>query len=154
MSAEKCDSVEVVTRVRYAETDQMGVAYYANHFVWFEVGRNEFCRQRGFSYRKLEDDFGLYLVVVEARCRYLAPVRYDDEILIRTWLGELRKRSLSFRYEIVSLGDGRKIAEGETVHVVVDREGRARTLPSLFAERMSGCQGAGSLTAPGGRDIF
>jgi len=64
MSEEKRDSIEVVTRVRYAETDQMGVAYYANHFIWFEVGRSEFCRQRGFSYRKLEEDYGLYLVVL------------------------------------------------------------------------------------------
>jgi acyl-CoA thioester hydrolase len=153
MSEEKRDSVEVVTRVRYAETDQMGVAYYANHFIWFEVGRSEFCRQRGFSYRKLEEDYGLYLVVVEARCRYLAPARYDDEILIRTWLGELRKRSLSFHYEIVNREDGRKLAEGETVHVVVDRKGRARTLPSLFAERMEGGEATG-LTASEGRDIF
>ncbi|MCS6818192.1 MAG: acyl-CoA thioesterase [Blastocatellia bacterium] len=135
------DPVEVATRVRYAETDQMGVAYYANHFVWFEVGRSEFCRQRGFAYRQLEEEWGLYLVVVEARCRYLAPARYDDEIIIRTWLGETRKRSLSFRYEILG-EDGRKLAEGETVHVVVDREGRARTLPPIFIERLR--RGAGA----------
>ncbi len=131
------EPVEVTTRVRYAETDQMGVAYYANHFVWFEIGRSEFCRQRGFAYRRLEEEFGLYLVVVEARCRYLAPARYDDEIVIRTWLGDRRRRSLSFRYEILHRADGRKLAEGETVHVVVDREGRARTLPEPFIERMS-----------------
>jgi len=130
------DPIEVATRVRYAETDQMGVAYYANHFVWFEVGRSEFCRQCGFAYRQLEEEFGLYLVVVEARCRYLAPARYDDEIVIRTWLGEIRKRSLSFRYEILKREDGRKLAEGETVHVVVDREGRARALPPIFVERL------------------
>ncbi len=137
MKEKERDPVEVTTRVRYAETDQMGIAYYANHFVWFEVGRSEFCRQRGFAYRRLEEEFGLYLAVVEARCRYLAPARYDDELVIRTWVGELRRRSLSFRYEILRRQDGRKLAEGETVHVVVDRQGRTRTLPALFVEPLS-----------------
>ncbi len=142
MDEERRDPVEVATRVRYAETDQMGVAYYANHFIWFEVGRSEFCRQRGFAYRQLEEEFGFYLVVVEARCRYLAPARYDDEIVIRTWLGEMRKRSLSFRYEIFKREDGRKLAEGETVHVLVDREGRARALPPILVERLGRGGGA------------
>jgi acyl-CoA thioester hydrolase len=142
MDEQRSDAVEAVTRVRYAETDQMGVAYYANHFVWFEIGRSEFCRQRGFAYRQLEEEFGLYLVVVQARCRYMAPARYDDEIVIRTWLGELRTRSLSFRYEILKREDGRLLAEGETVHVVVDREGRARALPPLFIQSLRRDEGA------------
>jgi len=73
-------------RVRYAETDQMGVVYHANHFIWFEIGRVELMRQLGFSYRDMEREHECFIPVVDARCRYKAPARYDDEIIVRTYL--------------------------------------------------------------------
>src|SRR5687768_11605440 len=88
-------------RVRYAETDQMGVAYYANYFIWFEVGRAEFCRQRGFSYEQMERETDSFLVVASAQCRYRSPLRYDCEFLVRTRLKEFRKRTLTFSYQLI-----------------------------------------------------
>ncbi|HEX5483573.1 MAG TPA: thioesterase family protein [Terriglobia bacterium] len=120
-------------RVRYAETDQMGVVYHSNHFIWFEIGRTDFCRQLGFAYREMEQD-GLYIVVAEARCRYKAPARYDDEILIRTCLRDVRKRVLAFGYEVYRLPEHELLAEGETVHVVTDRDGRPRVLPEKYRD--------------------
>ena len=121
-------------RVRYAETDQMGVVYYANFLVWFEIGRGDFCRQHGFAYREMEDQDGLYIMVAEVRCRYKAPARYDDEIQVRTCLRASRKRVLVFGYEVCRLPDQELLAEGETVHVITDREGHARTLPDRYVE--------------------
>jgi acyl-CoA thioester hydrolase len=121
-------------RVRYAETDQMGVVYYANFLVWFEIGRGDFCRQHGFAYREMEEQDGLYIMVAEVRCRYKAPARYDDEIEIRTSLRASRKRVLVFGYEIYRLPDEELLAEGETVHVITDREGHARALPDRYVE--------------------
>jgi acyl-CoA thioester hydrolase len=126
--------VSTTLRVRYAETDQMGVVYYANYLVWFEIGRTDFCRQRGFAYREMEAQDGLYIMVAEARCRYKAPARYDDEIEVRTSLREVRKRVLVFRYEIYRQLDEELLAEGETVHVITDREGRPRVLPDRYRE--------------------
>lgn len=121
-------------RVRYAETDQMGVVYYANFLVWFEIGRGDFCRQHGFAYREMEEQDGLYIMVAEARCRYKAPARYDDEIEVRTCLRASRKRVLVFGYEVYRLPDQDLLAEGETVHVITDREGHPRTLPDRYIE--------------------
>ncbi len=121
-------------RVRYAETDQMGIVYYANFFVWFEIGRTDFCRQQGFAYRDMEKQHGLYIIVAEARCRYKAPARYDDEILVRTCLRGVRKRVLVFGYEVYRKQDDELLAVGETVHVITDREGRPRALPDQFRE--------------------
>jgi acyl-CoA thioester hydrolase len=126
--------VSTPLRVRYAETDQMGVVYYANYLVWFEIGRTDFCRQRGFAYREMESEDGLYIMVAEARCRYKAPARYDDEIEVRTSLGEARKRVLVFRYEVFRQPGEDLLAEGETVHVVTDREGHPRVLPEKYRE--------------------
>ena len=119
-------------RVRYAETDQMGVVYYANYLVWFEIGRTDFCLQHGFAYRAMEQEDGLYIMVAEARCRYKAPARYDDEILIRTRVTGMRKRVLIFGYEIYKQSADDLIAEGETVHVITDRDGHPRTLPDKY----------------------
>ena len=94
-------------RVRYAETDQMGVVYYANYLVWFEIGRTDLCLQHGFAYRDMEREDGLYIMVAEARCRYKAPARYDDEIVIRTRVTGMRKRVLIFGYEIYRQTHGR-----------------------------------------------
>ena len=121
-------------RVRYAETDQMGVVYYANFLVWFEIGRTDYCREHGFAYREMEEQDGLYIMVAETRCRYKAPARYDDEIAIRTALRAMRKRVLVFGYEIYRLPEEDLLAEGETVHVITDREGRPRALPDKYRD--------------------
>jgi acyl-CoA thioester hydrolase len=121
-------------RVRYAETDQMGIVYYANFFVWFEIGRTDFCRQQGFAYREMEEQEGLYIMVAETRCRYKAPARYDDEIQVRTCLKSCRKRVLTFSYEIHRPSSGELLAEGETVHVITDRHGRPRVLPDKYRQ--------------------
>ena len=121
-------------RVRYVETDQMGVVYYANYLVWFEIGRTDFCRQHGFAYREMEERDGLFIMVAEARCRYKAPARYDDEIEVRTALRGMRKRVLTFAYEIVRPLTSELLAEGETVHVITDREGHPRVLPDKYRE--------------------
>lgn len=127
---------ETLLRVRYAETDKMGIVYYANYLVWFEIGRTEFCRTRGFSYRDMEEMDDAFLVVAESYCRYKAPAYYDDELLIRTHITELRKRSLRFGYEIVRASDGQVIAEGETGHVITDASGRVRSIPESYAQRL------------------
>lgn len=129
--------IDTRVRVRYAETDQMGVVYYANYFVWFEVGRSEFCRRQGIAYRDMERDAELYIIVAEARCRYKAPARYDDEILIRTRVTSCRKRVLVFGYEIHREASDELLAEGETVHVITDRQGRPRALPDKYREMFS-----------------
>ncbi len=128
------DWVSTNFRVRYAETDQMGVVYYANYLVWFEIGRSEFCRRRGFEYRDMEREDGLCIIVAEASCRYKASAHYDDEIEVRTCLRQVRKRVLVFGYEIYRPGDGRLLAEGETTHVIVDREGHPTALPEKYRE--------------------
>jgi acyl-CoA thioester hydrolase len=112
---------ETTLRVRYAETDQMAVVYHSNYLIWFEVGRVELLRQLGFSYAEMERD-GMNLPVVEVKCRYKHPARYDDELTIRTWLAQMRSSILRFQYEIVRKTDGRLLAEGESVHMVVGRD--------------------------------
>jgi acyl-CoA thioester hydrolase len=128
---------ETTLRVRYADTDQMGVVYHANYLIWFEIGRTEFCRARGFSYRDMEADGNAFLVVAESYCRYKAPARYDDELLVRTHVTELRRRSVRFGYEIVRLADDHIIAEGETGHVVTDSHGRVISMPDIYRQLLS-----------------
>ena len=123
---------EVKIRVRYAETDQMGVVYHSNHFVWFEVGRVEFFRQLGFSYKDMEQQDGCHIAVVDARCRYKAPARYDDEVVVRTQLKNARESMVHFGYELVRASDGLLLAEGETMHVVIDREMKKTTIPEKY----------------------
>lgn len=128
-------------RVRYAETDQMGVVYYANYLVWFELGRVDLLRAVGLSYKTLETDHGCILPVVEARCRYSAPARYDDEILIETRPALLRESVLKFMYEIYRKPGPEEservlLAEGETVHVVCDEQFQRKPLPEQYAEAM------------------
>jgi acyl-CoA thioester hydrolase len=123
---------ETTVRVRYAETDRMGVAYYATHLIWFEIGRAEMFRQMGFCYREMEEQDDTYAVVAEAHCRYLRPARYDDLLRIRTRLLEARTRTLRFGYEIVHGETGELIAVGETLHVLCDRTGRPRALPEKY----------------------
>jgi acyl-CoA thioester hydrolase len=138
------DSTSTTFRVRYAETDQMGVVYYANYFIWFEIGRTDYCRQHGFAYRDMEEQDGLYIIVAEARCRYKAPARYDDEIEVRTYLKDVRRRVLVFGYEIYRLASDELLAEGETVHVITNRAGRPRPRPATYGELlMAGMKAAG-----------
>jgi acyl-CoA thioester hydrolase len=119
---------ELEIRVRYAETDQMGVAHHASYLVWFEAGRTELIRSRGRSYAQIEAD-GWLLVVVEARCRYLRPARYDEVLTIRTRVGAVGRATLAFEYEVMRNADGDVLARGTTVHAAVDRTGRARRIP-------------------------
>jgi len=123
---------ETRLRVRYAETDQMGVVYHANYFVWFEVGRVELLRQLGFSYRDMEQNDGRGIAVIDARCRYKAPARYDDELLLRTWLVYVRESMVQFGYELMRAEDGTLLAEGDTTHIVVDREMKRAPLPEKY----------------------
>ena len=128
---------ETSIRVRYAETDRMGVVYHANYLVWFEIGRTEYCRARGFSYREMEETGSAYLVVAESYCRYKAPAYYDDELVVRTHVTELRRRSVRFGYEIIRAATGQIIAEGETGHVVTDPTGRVISLPDSYRAALS-----------------
>jgi len=123
---------ETRLRVRYAETDQMGVVYHANYFVWFEVGRVELLRQLGFSYREMEENDGCGIAVIDARCRYKAPARYDDELVLRTKLTYVRESLVQFGYELLRAEDGELLAEGDTTHVVVDRSMKKSPLPSKY----------------------
>lgn len=126
------DWSETTIRVRYAETDQMGVVYYANFFVWFELGRVELFRQLGFSYKEMEQKDDSYIVVADARCTYRRPARYDDVIRIRTRVAGLRSRSIRFDYEVVNAESGELLATGETAHVVCDRRGRPKVLAAKY----------------------
>ena len=119
-------------RVRYAETDQMGVVYHANHFVWFEIGRVEFLRQLGFSYKDMEREDECYIAVVDAQCRYKAPVHYDDEVVVRTWLTHVRDKVIRFGYELRSAQSGELLAEGETTHIVANSKMQSRALPEKY----------------------
>jgi len=120
-------------RVRYAETDQMGVVYHANYLVWFEVGRVELMRQRGLDYKRIEIEERCGIAVVEATVRYKAPARYDDELIVETQVKEVRGPVVRFAYRIVRAEDGLLLCEGETVHVVVGRDMKRMPLPRKYA---------------------
>jgi acyl-CoA thioester hydrolase len=120
-------------RVRYAETDQMGVVYHSNYLVWFEIGRVEFMREHGLSYKEMELEEGCMIAVVEAVARYRAPARYDEELVIETELQSARGAVIRFEYRVVRPEDGVLLCEGHTVHVVVDRNMKRRRLPEKYA---------------------
>ncbi len=124
--------VETVVSVRYAETDQMGIVYYANYFVWFEVGRVAWCRAKGFHYRDMEVEEGKFMTVAEAACRYKAPARFEDEVLIRTAVAFAADKVVRFQYEIRIKGTGQLLATGETTHVVTDSEVRPARIPDRY----------------------
>jgi acyl-CoA thioester hydrolase len=123
---------ETRLRVRYAETDQMGVVYHSNHFIWFEVGRVELLRQLGFCYRDTESEDGRFIAVAEAKCRYRAPARYDDEIVVRTELLNVRDSVVHFGYELRRAQDGAVLAEGETIHIVTGADMKTAVLPEKY----------------------
>ncbi len=123
---------ETRVRVRYAETDQMGVVYHSNHLIWFEVGRVEFMRQMGFSYRDMERDDGRFIAVAEVTCRYRAPAYYDEEVVVRTRLKTVRDSVIVFTYELSRAENGTLLAEGETTHIVTDSKMKVATLPEKY----------------------
>jgi acyl-CoA thioester hydrolase len=137
VAVEKPFISEARVRVRYAETDQMGVVYHANYLVWFEVGRVEFIRKLGMDYRSMEREDGIGIAVVDVSARYKYPARYDDELIIETRLVAARGAVVKFVYRIVRSADGMLLCEGETVHVVVDREMKKRVLPEKYAKRFA-----------------
>jgi acyl-CoA thioester hydrolase len=123
---------ETRLRVRYAETDQMGVVYYANYIVWMEVGRVELCKACGFNYRDMEREDGIFLAVAEANCRYRSPARFDDEVIVKTWIEDANTRVVIFAYEM-RLADGdRVLATGTTRHVYVSKEMVRVRLPEKY----------------------
>ena len=127
---------ETEIRVRYAETDQMGIVHNANYLVWFEVGRSDFCRARGFSYKEMEEEENALMVVAESYCRYKSPAYYEDVLVIRTKVEEVRSRSLRFIYEIFRPADETLLAEGETLHLVTDENKKVRSLPEIYKEKL------------------
>ena len=128
-------------RVRYAETDQMGFVYHANHFVWFEVGRVELLRQLGFSYREMEQQEDCHLAVVEACCRYRTPALYDEEIIVRTRIKNVRGPLVHFGYELLRAQTGERIAEGETRHFAIDAENKVTLLPERYRKALRQAMG-------------
>ena len=126
------DFVETAVNVRYAETDQMGIVYYANYLVWFEVGRVAWCKAKGFHYAEMESKEGRFLTVAEAKCRYKAPARFEEDIIIRTALGKATERVIRYRYEVCEKGTGQLLATGETAHVVTDLNFRPARLPDHY----------------------
>jgi acyl-CoA thioester hydrolase len=119
-------------RVRYAETDQMGVVYYANYLIWMELGRVEYCRAVGVRYKDMETDDGVLLAVVDAHCRYVHPARYDDEIVVRTRIVRANRRMLEFHYQIRDAATEQELAEGETKHIFLGRDMKPVKLPEKY----------------------
>ncbi len=132
VSAAEASVFEAQLRVRYAETDQMGVVYHSNYIIWFEVGRVELLRQLGFTYRDMEKVDDIHIAVADVHCRFKAPAMYDDLLTIRTRLVNVRGSVLHFGYQIVRADDGRMLAEGESVHIVVDSRFQRRHLPQKY----------------------
>jgi len=132
MSANHGDWNETRLRVRYAETDQMGVVYHSNHLIWFEVGRVELMRGMGFSYRDMEREDGRFIAVAEVSCRYRAPVFYDEEVVVRTRLKSVRESVVVFSYELLRAEGGALVAEGETTHIVTDSNMKIAALPEKY----------------------
>ena len=130
------DVIETTLRVRYAETDAMGIVYHTNYIVWFEVGRGEFMRQRGGDYREFEEQ-GLYLPVTEVVARFLSPARYDDLVVVKTSVAEVRSRSVTMYYEVLMQDTGRLLVTGHTKHFCTDHEGRVRRFPRDLVEAFS-----------------
>jgi acyl-CoA thioester hydrolase len=123
---------ETRLRVRYAETDKMGVVYHSNFVIWFEVGRVELLRQLGFEYSRMEKEDNCHIPVVDLRVRFKAPALYDDEIVIRTSLKNVRQSLLHFGYEVVRAGDETVLATGETTHIIVNDKFERCALPEKY----------------------
>jgi acyl-CoA thioester hydrolase len=125
---------DVTVRVRYAETDQMGVVYHSNYFIWFEVGRVEIMRALGFDYKHMEIEDDIYMVVADAYCRYHHPARYDELLTVRTQILEAKNRVLKFGYEIFRQQDQKLLATGHTIHIACNRSGHVRQFPDKYKQ--------------------
>jgi len=123
-------------RVRYAETDQMGMVYHANFLVWFEVGRVELMRALGVEYKKMETEDDCHIVVADVRCRYHHSARYDEVLRIRTRIAESKNRVVVFSYEVIRDADGQVLANGKTTHVICGSNGRPKLLPEKYRKIM------------------
>jgi len=123
---------DVTVRVRYAETDQMGVVYHANYLVWFEVGRVELMRALGVEYKRMEIEDDCQIVVADLRCRYHHPARYDEVLRVRTRISQSRNRVIRFAYELFRDADGQLLATGETKHIICGRNGKPKLLPPKY----------------------
>jgi acyl-CoA thioester hydrolase len=131
--------IEAITeeriRVRYGETDQMGHAYYANYLFWFEQARGAWCRDRGFTYKSLEE-MGYMLPVVEAHLRYKGEVKYDDDIIVRIWLSEVKRAAMRFEYQVINEKTQVVTTEGYTWHVLMGRQRKAVSIPPDVREML------------------
>jgi len=123
---------DAIVRVRYAETDQMGVVYHGNYFVWFEIGRVELMRALGFEYKLMETEDDCFIVVAEASCRYRQSAKYDELLRVRTRISRAGNRVVKYCYEILRDSDGSLLATGETTHVICGKDGRAKQLPEKY----------------------
>lgn len=145
-------SAEVRFRVRYAETDQMGVVYHANYLVWMEMARTELCRVSGVRYRDIEINDGLAMAVADVQCRYHSPARYDDEIAAKAWLEHSHARMITFGYEIRNAETATLLASGKTKHVMLNKEGRPVKIPlkyhALFSLEPNGAGAAVPVMEP------
>jgi len=131
------DFHDAIVRVRYAETDQMGVVYHGNYFVWFEVGRVELMRSLGFEYKLMEKEDDCHIVVVDAQCRYLKPAKYDDVLRVRTRIAEAANRMIRYSYELIRDADNELLATGETKHIICGGNGRPKILPHKYRARFA-----------------
>lgn len=134
IDVELAEKAQARFRVRYSETDQMGVVYHANYLPWFEMARTELCAARGVRYRDIELNDGLLLTVVDLQCRYHAPARYDDEIIAEARLKHSHPRVIVFTYEIRNAATSQLLVTGETRHVFITREGRPVKVPRKYYE--------------------
>jgi acyl-CoA thioester hydrolase len=123
---------DTVVRVRYAETDKMGVVYHSNYYIYFEVGRVEYMRNLGVDYKKMETDDDTFIVVAESKCRYRRAARYDDLLRIRTHVIKVKRRTITFGYQVLHDESGELLALGETVHVVCGGNGKPKALPEKY----------------------
>jgi len=130
----KPEFIEVKERVRYSETDQMGVAHNKSYFEWFEIARTEYCRQKNIPYKDIEAQ-GYYLVVAESFCRYMKPLKYDEKFLIRVWAEEIKPKKIIFSYQLLTEEDEDPIASGYTIHVVTNSKARVCSLPEELLNR-------------------
>jgi acyl-CoA thioester hydrolase len=128
---------ETELQVRYAETDQMGVVNHANYLIWFELGRTNICKAKGFSYRDMEEEDDALMVVAEVYCRYKSPAFYDDKLTVLTKVEEVRSRTVRFLYQIVRPADNTLLVEGETLHIFTDKQKRVRTLPEKYRDLLN-----------------
>jgi len=126
---------DATVRVRYAETDQMGVVYHSNYLIWFEIGRVELMRALGFEYKKMETEDDCYIVVAEATCRYHRPARYDELLRVRTRISQAGNRVVKYSYELLHDSDNTLLATGSTTHVICGKNGKPKQLPEKYRDK-------------------